>query len=340
MRTSLVVAVAGCAAIGLAGCGTQHVTPGVTKGVTSGVTKGVTPSVTTVGTGQAATAGTTASAPSPAQRAAADAASMLAAFSAPPGAVRTGPLPVSWLAQAAMSSLSPDLVSRTAWWRVPGQPQAVLGWVRAHVPAGFTLAGSGSQGPPLRKLEPGHPGPVQIVGQEWNAELSRPPVAGLFDQRQLVVAVARYTAGQTALRVDAQVVWLPPKPAAEQIPASARVVTITAIPGVGPPAGYDQPVTITDPAKVARIAAVVNALPVFPPGMMSCPMDQGRAMRLTFKAAPAGTVLAVVTGEIAGCGGVAVTIGGKPMLTLRGGYPMQQQVSAIVGLHWPGFPAG
>jgi hypothetical protein len=117
-------------------------------------------------------------------------------------------------------------------------------------------------------------------------------------------------------------------------------VTITAIPGVGPPAGDDQPVTITDPAKVARIASVVNALPVFPPGAWHCPMDQGRAMRLTFKAAPAGPVLAVVTGEIAGCGGVAVTIGGKQLLELGDGFSMEQQVSAISGLHWPDFPAG
>jgi hypothetical protein len=91
---------------------------------------------------------------------------------------------------------------------------------------------------------------------------------------------------------------------------------------------------------VARIAAVVNAQPVFTPGTRHCPLDQGRAMRLTFKAAPAGPVLALVTGEIAGCGGVAVTIGGKQMLELGDGFSMEQRVSAIAGLDWPDFRLG
>jgi len=36
--------------------------------------------------------------------------------------------------------------------------------------------------------------------------------------------------GQTAIWVDAQVSWQPPRPAAERVPTAARVVTITLLP--------------------------------------------------------------------------------------------------------------
>jgi hypothetical protein len=62
--------------------------------------------------------------------------------------------------------------------------------------------------------------------------------------------------------------------------------------------------------------AAVSGLPVFPPGMMSCPAFDGRGMRLTFRATPPGPTLAAVVGDTVGCGSVTMTIGGKPMLTL------------------------
>jgi hypothetical protein len=107
-------------------------------------------------------------------------------------------------------------------------------------------------------------------------------------ERSLIVSVAAGGAGITAMRVDADVTWLPPKPAAERIPAAAKVVTITPLPGTplpgigsaarAPGAQHLWPVTITSPATVAGIAAVVDGLPRFPPGFYEgCPMDWARA---------------------------------------------------------------
>jgi hypothetical protein len=138
-----------------------------------------------------------------------------------------------------------------------------------------------------------------------------------------------------AIRVDAQVLWLPAKPAEERIPAAAKVVTIIHVPGSGPQPAGDAPVTITDPAAVARIASIVDGLPVFPPGIMNCPLDDGSGMRLSFRAALSGPALAVVTAQSGGCGAVAVTIGGRPMPTLDGAPSLQQQVAAVAGLRWP-----
>src|SRR4029077_14038765 len=50
--------------------------------------------------------------------------------------------------------------------------------------------------------------------------------------------------------------------------------------------------TVTNPAKVARTAAVVNRLPRFPDGTFSCPAEFGGQMRLTFATRPGGAVLA------------------------------------------------
>src|SRR5512135_1378502 len=110
-----------CAAITLAGCGSQ------VAGRTAG---------------HAQTASTTSHAASPRQRAAADAARIIADFRRPPGAVRTDP--IASLTSPAVGIGIADVATATRWWRVPGQPRDVLSWVRAHLPAGYTPAGSGS----------------------------------------------------------------------------------------------------------------------------------------------------------------------------------------------------
>jgi len=86
---------------------------------------------------------------------------------------------------------------------------------------------------------------------------------------------------------------------------------------------------------VAAIAAVVDRLPLNPPGIRFCPLDIGSGMRLTFRVTLSGPALAVVTADSGGCATVAVTIGGKAMPTLSGAPGMQHQVATIAGLHWP-----
>jgi hypothetical protein len=339
MRTPnrITVAVAGCSAVALAlvGCGTLHAGQGGHAGQ-----KGQAAS-----TRSAATARTANSTPSPAQRAAADADSLLAAFPPPPGAVKTGPLAVSWLAKPPETTASPDLATRTSWWRAPGQPDAVLSWIRAHVPSGFTFSGPGyltrEPHPPfvppaVKPWKPLPPNSKSIL-MRWD-QYSKPPVPGVLSERWLLVSAAAYGTNQVAIRVDSEVTWLPAKPAGERVPGSAKVVTITPL-TFGPPAADDHPVTITDPAKVAEIAAVVDGLPVFPPGVMSCPVDFGGGVRLTFRATLAGPTLAVVTSGTSGCGAVQVTVSGKRMLTLSQGGELVARIRSITGLSLPEVPS-
>ena len=221
----------------------------------------------------------------PRQQAAADAASLLAAFGPPPGAVRSGRLAVSSLAQEPDMPMAPDELTRTWWYRAPGAWQAVFAWIVAHPPAGLTLISSSG-----------------------------------------------VTVG-----------WVPARPAAETIPASARIVTISPDGGTVPSAA-DHQVTVTDPALVARIAAAVNGLPVYRPrDPMWCDIalrpGSGPAMRLVFRATAGSRKLAVVTAYQELCQLVNVVAGGKTMPSLDGAQSLIQQVMAIAGVRWPDFPA-
>jgi hypothetical protein len=266
----------------------------------------------------------------PQQQAAASAEAMLAAFIPPPHAVRTGPLPVSRLARPGIEPMGPDRVTQTGWWRVTGQPLAVVGWIRGH-----KLPGS----------PPADFGGLTVHGSHvmWDADFTLPAVPGVLASRELVVSIAADGPNRTAIRADAFVGWVPARTAAETIPASAMVVTITPVAGQTP---FGHQVTVTDPALVARIAAAVNALPLYPPrGPMWCDIlvpasgSGGEALRLTFRAGAGSRALAVVTAVQDPCPVVEIVIDGKTMPSLNGAQTLIQRVMAIAGYRWPGLAA-
>jgi len=305
-----------CATVVLSGCGSQP--------------SGPQPGGARTGTADPRTTGPA----SPRQRAVADAARIMASFPRPPGAVRAGP--IASLIQPGTRPITPDLASVTRWWRVPGRPEEVLAWVGVHLPPGFAPAGTGIGT---------RSGTGTGTGSEsWTGMFALPAVPGVLTQRELVVLAVR-SGSQTAIRVDAQVVWLPARPGAERVPPTAAVLTVTPVFGLNPDPRaerLDRAFTVTDPATVGRIAAVVNGLPRSPAGAFSCPADSGGQMRLTFSIRPGGPVAARLTAEYGGCGIVSVRVGGRAMPGLseypRSGPPLQQQVLAIAGASWPVEP--
>jgi len=321
MRNAGLLSVVGVVAL-LAGCGT----------VSAGRSAAPVASVL-------AAARETSPQPTPPQRAVADAARLLASFVPPPDAARMTRSPVSLLATAPSEPLSANVVIRAGWWRVAGRPQAVLAWIKAHPPAGSSDAGDGGieSAPP-----PGAPlaTPPYRSTQVSYVDFSLPSVPGVLMARAVIAAVAADGPDQTEIGVFGESLWLPARTAAELIPAAARLVAITPLPGQAPPAGTDHQVTITDPAQLARIAAVVNALPAQAPfGWMECGPFPGPGMQLTFRANAAGPALAVVTARQELCRVVSLVIGGKRMPMLDGAETLFQRVMAIGGFHWTDFPA-
>jgi hypothetical protein len=267
------------------------------------------------GAAHPATGGGTVS-PTPRERAVAGAAAILKAFAVPPGARRLQQAPDA-LKAPITTLVSTTLVDDVSFWRAPGQPQAVLAWEQAHLPRRFT-PGDEDFGPP-----------------SWDRTFSLPPVPGVLNARDLVIEVTGAGTGQTAIRVDAQVSWQPPRRAFERVPSAARVVTITQLPSLDPHARRPPaPVTIAGLAAVRRLAALVDSLRLSTIGPdASCPAAFGGGIRLTFLARAGGPPLAVAQGPAA-CGTVQFAVGGtrRPALQLTDSFI--PQVLKLAGLRW------
>jgi hypothetical protein len=96
-------------------------------------------------------------------------------------------------------------------------------------------------------------------------------------------------------------------------------------------------VTVTNPAQVRRIVAVVDGLPLSPPGDFSCPFDGFARLVLTLRVQPGGPAAAVAEPDLEGCQWVSFTIGGQsqPSLGAVGrGLAFAASVARIAGLPW------
>jgi hypothetical protein len=265
--------------------------------------------------GPVTAASRTAASPTPREQAVAEAAAILRAFVVPPGGQRLPKAP-DVLEAPSSTLVSTTLVDDVSFWRVPGQPQAVLAWEQAHLSRRFTPEDA-DFGPP-----------------SWDRTFSLTPVPGALNARDLVVEVTGAGNGQTAIRVDAQVSWQPPRPASERVPPAARLVTITQLPGPDPRAsGPPAPVTITDLVVVRRLAAFVDSLQLSTIGPdASCP-PPGGGIRLTFLTTTGGPPLAAAQGPAA-CGTVQFSVGGEPQPALQITDSFIPQVLNLAGLHW------
>ena len=127
------------------------------------------------------------------------------------------------------------------------------------------------------------------------------------------------------------------------IPGTVRVVTVTPVFGLDPNTSrhhLDHAFTITDPAKVARIAAIIDGLPRFPIGVLSCVRGNGAAMKLTFRTRKGGRVVATVLATYTGCRYVSIPGSNTPLREdyTKSGKQVQKLVLSIAGARWPYTP--
>ena len=269
----------------------------------------------------------------PQQRAMADALLMLKAFAPPTGArkVSGSPVPDSVLSRspAILAPRVDDIVTETSWWLVPGDPQRVLAWEQAHIPPLYEYFGGG----------------INAVGV-WNDVFRIPAIPGLFDTRDLGVSTTAAGRGQTAIRVDSLVGWIPARPSGDTVPAAARVARLVEarVSGSGTPAKETTTVvataTVTDAAQVAALAAYLNGLAVDPPsGTVHCPMSTGRGLTVmvTFSARLGGPALAQASAGLGGCGFLSYKTTGHPGVGLGGGSggdDLLDEIDHVTGLRW------
>ncbi len=273
----------------------------------------------------------------------ADAASLLAELPLPPGSSESPTEPAedgSLLAQPGIGPpATPNAVDEHAWWIVPVAPAKALAYICAHLPAGTTRPetfGKGLSGP--------------NVPEDEIAAFTPPGSPGT-----LVISAVQLPNGSTALRADAQVVWITPRPASETLPSDAHLLRITVHDGHRRSRNPESeslallkqllkrlPRKTTSLRRIEGIIALLNKLRVVQPGRRLCPLKPGDiSVELTFYASPDMTPLAVADIQPGGCGSVSLTIGGVTQPRLEGGWSLISQIGEALDVNAAaGPPAG
>lgn len=258
----------------------------------------------------------------PAAAAQADAQSLLGLFEVPPGATRLAvapkplPGPLS-LPNPEAAGTNTTRVLVTSWWSYSGTLKQATDWFAAHPPAGTTAGELGFSNGPSSETK--------------YLSYDRKPTPQLA-QRSLGISVL-HVGGRTLLRVDAESVWIPARPADATIPAGVtRVVVTKDEPGSN--GVVPKPVTlpaVTGSRSVAAIVSAFNGLSRPVPGQMtSCPQSTGGVLQFAFyqgsSKAPVATAATVVTG----CGGVTLSVrGGAQGLDLNLSPALDQVVKQL-----------
>ncbi len=251
-----------------------------------------------------------------------DAGSLLMATPLPAGATQSSAEPSeagSRLAGPGLAPATPNLVNDHDWWTVPGPRADVLGYVEAHRPAGTSESLCG-------------PSTTNGVIESECAYFAWPQVPGTLTMRWLVVEVVQLPDGATGLRADAEVVWVTPRPASETVPAGARLLHISVSSSIRANQPRQRPLTVTSATKIAKVTALINALPAGQPGSFACPVNFGVNVRLAFYRRRGGPPLAVANDDPGGCGDVRLTIDGSGQPPLGGGTKLLEGVDHVLGV--------
>ncbi len=238
----------------------------------------------------------------------ADAAALLGEVSLPAGATESSSEPAGdegLLAHAgAGGPYTPNVVEAHAWWTVPGPRAEVMAYIRGHAPSGSAMVSSGSGGGSGSTT-------LESVTFGW-------PVAGVLSTRWLVLTAAQLSHGSTGLRADTQVVWVTPRPASERMPAGGRRLSVSVTSALKGNLTPQRPFSVVSAQRIEGIVALLNSLPAAQPGTRACPDDPGIRLRLAFYQPDAASPSVVATVDPYGCGGVQLTIGGRPQAPLGG----------------------
>jgi hypothetical protein len=230
-----------------------------------------------------------------------------------------------FLSRPGQVPVAVNLVDRHGWWIVPEDESTVSAFVSAHRPKGAHVVTTG--------IGDG----VDFSSESLAFELA--PVGRSLGTRWLVVAMITVPGDRTGVRVDAEVQWLIPRPAGERIPSSARALEVAVRRPGRPP---DDDVTVTNAAKVKRVASLIDGLPTEQPGVFDCTgRTDDPVVTFTFRASPGGRVLARAT-QIIGpsprggfCEPMTFTVRGHPQTPLLDGASVVRAARRLLGIRVP-----
>lgn len=179
--------------------------------------------------------------------------------------VRPHPVP-RYLRQPAQGLAVSHRVDVKRFYSAPRSAHATYTYLRRHVPAGYRLGVSGTEGDPRGTVE-------------WFVGYSPKSLPGGVSDADLIVGVVAGRHGGSVVRADGEVGWYPPRSAAEYLrPSAYRAVVITRTTS----SGRRTTRTVRSRAALARLAWLLNSRQAANGGPLSCPPD-APAYRLVFR---------------------------------------------------------
>lgn len=182
------------------------------------------------------------------------------------------------------------------------QPMAAAAAIlTARVPAGMSLGVTGSSG-----------GSADVTSMQVGYNARSVP-AGVYDAR-LVLTIAPASSGGSLVRADAQVIWFPPRTAAEYIDPARYHVLVIAVTILNPRSHTIDRV-VTSQAAITQLAEALNRSQVQPVEPF-CPLIFA-TYRLAFAVSLHGRPVVVISASRWPCGGAKITAGGREQPPLQ-----------------------
>jgi hypothetical protein len=244
----------------------------------------------------------------------------------PEGAqVSSAPAPDALRGPSSSPAMS-NLVFAHRIWTVDESPHTVWQWLQAHTPRGFVKDGTSSG------TSDGVP--------SWGVQDRLSVFPANTSYAELELGVAADASGKSVVRVDTEVGWTAPRPANEFVPASDHVVTVSVVREYAQRGSrVIKRVVASDPKLVEPIVRAFDALRVSPDSVHSCPPITTRTVSYHVAFSPSPKAPPDVVATIGKCGGVGVTVAGRPAPNLGefSDAAFADAVAHVLGLPHPHF---
>ena len=237
----------------------------------------------------------------------------------PAGARLLPPAPVpAALRHPALLGGAAAAFDRHTLYALPETMSTVASFLMAHLPRGMSQFSVGTLS-----------GPGGPESQDISYTVRSVP-GGVYTA-QLAVTIAPRTSGGSVLRADAQVLWYPPRTAAEYIqPGRYHVLTITVT--IFGAKKHTVRTVVTSPAAIARLAGILDASRVLPSRTISCTLPSVY-YRLAFAAAKDTGPGVVVDVSRWPCEGIQIRVDGRTQPSLQAGISLVDAVDRLLGIN-------
>jgi hypothetical protein len=244
---------------------------------------------------------------------------LLSKLRLPAGSRRLPPEPVPpQLRQVSLWGLATASLDTHQLFELPQSMASVAAMLTARMPAGMSLAATGSGG-----------GPTGVTSEDVSYTARSLPTG--VNAAQLTLTVVPGQSGGSVLRADAQVIWYPPRAAAEYIdPARYHLLTVAVT--LFNPRVHTIRTVVTSAPVIARLAGVLDRSRVNPSMTIGCPVAFAE-YRLTFAVSRSSPPVVVVSASRWACEGAQVRVDGRMQPSLQDAAGVVAAADRLLGVN-------